>query len=487
MSAVDATHPVVTTKSGAVLGKEKDGAFLFCGIPYAMPPTGGRRFKRSQAVEAWDDIHDATRFGPAAPQVPSGGMTDRVPVRWDEDCLTLNICTPAIDDSRRPVLVWIHGGAYRTGQGAIPWYNGNSFAVNGDIVVVSINYRLGALGFTDLSRFGDEFATSGVNGIVDQITALEWVRENIEHFGGDPDRVTISGESAGGFSVSTLLGSEKAQGLFQRAIPQSGAAHAVLTAEEGSAVTDMFLETLGAGSIEDLMSLSVDRILEAQPEVDKKFNRLLTAATAFYPVVGNEILPVGPFDAIKRGVGSNIPVLTGFNKDETTLFIMEDADDDRLSRQAAGYGDATLLDRYRSMFPDTANMELSIQLANDYMFRLPAIRMAEVRAGLGADTWLYQFDWESRLPHLRATHALEIPFSFNTLGAPGVDAFIGKGDSPQHVADEMHGVWTRFIHGEAPEWPLYDSQKRSTWHFDNSSSLVENGELEMLEAWQGVR
>ena len=198
----ETTHPIVTTQSGELLGKARDGAWLFCGVPYAAPPIGERRFKAAAPVEPWGDVRDATRFSPAAPQIPSGGMTDSAPVRWSEDCLYLNVCTPGLDGARRPVLVWIHGGGYRTGQGAIPWYNGNSFARRGDLVVVSINYRLGALGFTDLSRFGSDYSTSGVNGLLDQIAALRWVQDNIAAFGGDPTRVTIAGGSAGGSSTT---------------------------------------------------------------------------------------------------------------------------------------------------------------------------------------------------------------------------------------------------------------------------------------------
>ena len=208
---------IAETSCGRVQGREKDGVLLFAGLPYAAPPIGARRFRAAAPHEGWSDVRDARRFGPAAPQIATGGMTDPAPVRWDEDCLTLNVQTPALDDAGRPVLVWIHGGGYRSGQGAVPWYNGARFAANGDIVAVTINYRLGALGFTDLSRFGAEFATSGLNGILDQITALEWVRDNIAGFGGDPAKVTIAGESAGGFSVGTLLGSPRAEGLFRRA------------------------------------------------------------------------------------------------------------------------------------------------------------------------------------------------------------------------------------------------------------------------------
>ena len=478
---------VVTTSLGQIKGREKDGAWLFSGIPYAEPPVGERRFKEAVSKEPWGGVWDATRFSPAAPQVPSGGMTDRVPVRWSEDCLYLNICTPMVDDALRPVLVWIHGGAYRTGQGAIPWYNGNSFARNGDVIVVSINYRLGALGFTDLSRFGDEYATSGVNGTLDQIKALEWVRDNISSFGGDPDRITIAGESAGGFSVSTLLGSKRAQGLFHRAIPQSGAAHSTLTAEQGGVVTDFFLEAMGIHTPTELQNVSVDSILAAQPNVDQKFSKVLTSVQAFYPVVGSPVLPVSPLVAIAGGVGAEVEVLTGSNKDESTLFIMDEVSDSQLKRQAEAYGDAGLVDRYRALFPDASLTELAVQMSTDFIFKIPAVRLAEIRSELGATTWMYQFDWESRLSELKATHALEIPFCFNTLKAPGVDVFIGKGDLPQAVADEMHGVWTQFIRGGQPPWPAYNIETRPTWHFDDTSSLVENGEDRLLKVWHGIR
>ena len=198
---------IAQTAQGAVQGREKDSVLLFAGIPYAAPPVDNLRFRAAQPHESWSSVRPALKFGPAAPQIASGGMTDSASVRWSEDCLTLNIATPALDDRARPVLVWIHGGGYRTDQGAIPWYNGSSFALAGDIVVVSINYRLGALGFADLSRFGEAYETSGINGTLDQITALLWVRDNIGNFGGDPAKITIAGESAGGFSVCTLLGS----------------------------------------------------------------------------------------------------------------------------------------------------------------------------------------------------------------------------------------------------------------------------------------
>ena len=489
MSSEEQQSPIAATKNGLLLGREKSGVLLFNGIPYAEPPVGDLRFKRPVSPASWDNVRDSTKFGPAAPQLPSGGMTDSAPVNWSEDCLFLNICTPGIDKKKRPVLVWIHGGAYRSGQGAVPWYNGASFSLNGDIVVVSINYRLGALGFTDLSRFGHEYETSGINGICDQIKALEWVRDNISSFGGDPSKVTIAGESAGGFSVATLLGCEQAQGLFSRAIPQSGAAHHTLTGEVGKVVADLLMEELEASSIDGLKSVSALDILKAQGRADERYNKMSigNGVQAFYPVEQNEVLPIPLRESIRAGVGASVPVLTGTNKDENTLFVMEKISSERLKYQAAAYGSESLVDAYQEILPDATETELAIELGTDFTFKIPAIRHAEDRVAHGADTWMYQFDWESRNANLRATHALEIPFVFNMLTSAGVGAFIGEGELPQSVADEMHAVWTSFIKGDEPGWPKYDLKKRTVKHFDNISFLVENGELPRLKAWEGVR
>ena len=466
---------------------------LFAGVPYAAPPTEARRFRAAAPHEGWSDVRDARKFGPAAPQIASGGMTDPAPVRWDEDCLTLNIQTPALDDGARPVLVWIHGGGYRNGQGAVPWYNGARFAANGDIVAVTINYRLGALGFTDLSRFGDEFATSGVNGLLDQVTALEWVRDNIASFGGDPAKVTIVGESAGGFSVATLLGSPRAARLFRGVIAQSGAAHHVLPAEAGRMVADRFLEALGTDDVIGVEAAGVDAILAAQTEAAGALEggpglagELGVPVSAFYPVVGNDVLPRPPLDAIRDGLHADVALLAGSNRDETTLWGYGEVDEARLGRTAKGFGGLDLIDAYRHTRPDASVEQLMIALTTDHMFRIPAIRLAEARAD-GSNTWLYQFNWRSRNERLGATHALEIPFAFDNLHQPGVDVFIGDGGSPQRVADAVHGVWTRFVKGGDPGFPHYSLGRRETMVFDEASGVVADPDAEEREAWTGRR
>jgi len=239
-------YPIANTKYGEVAGRFRNGVELFAGIPYASPPVGNLRFAAPSPLESWEGVKDAKRFSPASPQLPGEGLTDRFPVLWDEDCLYLNVVTPASDGKKRPVYVWIHGGAYRRGQGGVAWYDGTSFASRGDVVVVTINYRLGAFGFTELGKhFGEKFSSSGLNGLLDQIAALQWVQENIASFGGDPDQVTVGGESAGAFSVANLLASPLAKGLFHRAIAQSGAAFHIHEPDAGADIASELLEALG--------------------------------------------------------------------------------------------------------------------------------------------------------------------------------------------------------------------------------------------------
>ncbi|TNF86785.1 MAG: hypothetical protein EP301_07995, partial [Gammaproteobacteria bacterium] len=378
--------PVAQTRAGAVEGRMKDGALLFSGIPYAAAPEGSLRFRPAAPVAPWSGIRPALRFGPAAPQVATGGLTNSAAVRWSEDCLSLNVCTPALEGPARPVLVWIHGGSFRTGQGAVPWYNGNRLALHGDIVVVSINYRLGALGFTELSRFGSGYETSGVNGLLDQIRALEWIRDNIRNFGGDPDRVTIAGESAGAFSVCSLLGSPLAQGLFQRAIAQSGAAHHTLRQTTAERITDLFLDTLGVDDAGSLESIPVERILDAQTEIVQRLEdrsgalavlgELHDPVGPFYPAVSNAVLPESPLDAIRGGSGAGVPLLIGTNADEATLWGYGDVSEERLREVAQAYDAAAPLETLRAQRPGATTGQLMIALTTDFLFRIPAIRLA---------------------------------------------------------------------------------------------------------------
>jgi len=489
---------IVETTTGPVEGRDKDGTLLFAGVPYAAPPVGDRRFKAAIPHDPWQEVRSAKRFGPAAPQRATGGLTASAEVRWDEDCLTLNISTPAADDGKRSVLFWIHGGGYRTGQGAIPWYAGNRFAAHGDIVVVSINYRLGALGFTDLTHLGPDYASSGVNGLLDQIVALNWVRDNIERFGGDSSKVTIAGESAGGFAVSTLLASPETSGLFRAAIPQSGGAQHTLPKAAGEFCAEEFMAAVGANTADGLAGVSVESILDAQNQVSDKIGEgagtvsaFGVAVGAFYPVEGNTVVPKPPLEALAEGVSSAIPVLTGTNRDETTLWGYGKVDEDKLERVAASYGAASVLETYRQTRAGASAEELMIAMTTDHMFRIPAIRLVEAR--LNADpasrNWMYQFCWKSRAfeGRLGATHALEIPFAFDNLDKAGVDIFLGPGDRPQHVADVMHKAWTRFIRDQDPGWGAYSLDERATMQFNEESESIIDPAGDERRAWEGIR
>ena len=486
----------VETTSGPVVGRSKEQVYLFAGVPYAAPPVDELRFKPPVPHGAWQEPYEALKFGPAAPQVASGGLTDSANVRWSEDCLSLNISTPACDQQQRAVLFWIHGGGYRTGQGSIPWYNGARFSRNGDIVVVSINYRLGALGFTDLSHLGADYALSGVCGTLDQIAALRWVKDNIAAFGGDPNRITIAGESAGGFSVATLLGCQSAQGLFQQAIPQSGAAHHTLPKTAAEKVTERFLKELGNSDAMGLSAVPVEDILSAQGATIAHFegragvqNELGVAVSPFYPTHGNPLLPDTPLAAIANGCGSDVAVLTGTNTDETTLWGYGSVDEEKLQRIADGYGAHDVIHVYREQRPQADLEALLIAITTDHMFRIPAIRLAEARAAHAADTWMYLFNWPSRAfgGRLKATHALEIPFAFDNLDRAGVDVFIGPGDKPQHVADAMHRAWTGFIKQGDPGWARYTLEQRTTMVFDDNSAATDDPAAAERQAWDGLR
>jgi para-nitrobenzyl esterase len=392
-------------------------------------------------------------------------------------------------------MVWIHGGGYTSGQGAIPWYNGNRFAKNNDIVVVSINYRLGALGFVDLTHLGEEFATSNINGTLDQIAALQWVQDNIAAFGGDPSRVTIAGESAGGFSVATLMACPSAEGLFQQAIPQSGACHHTLPREASKKVTEHFLGELGLRSAVEIEAASADDILIAQRATSAYFaqgagqvNSLGVAVSPFYPVHGNATLPDDPLTAACNGASSTVRVLTGSNKDETTLWSTGETSREKLERTVAGYQAIEALAVYQRTRPETSSHDLLVALTTDHMFRIPAIRLAEARQ-VAAPTFMYQFNWRSRALNgvLAATHSLEIPFAFNNLDQAGVDFFLGPGPSPQALADTMHKAWCDFIKTGEPGWPAYDSDTRATMFFDDICAVVEDPDPEERAAWNGIR
>lgn len=502
MSNTSLEDPVVEIESGLIKGRNRRGVQTFFDIPYAAPPVGELRFAPPKPPISWEDVRDARRPGKAAPQLPGEGLTNRIPVPWEEDCLKLNVTTPNADDQKRPVYVWIHGGGYLTGQGAIPWYDGSSFASNHNIVVVSINYRLGALGFCNLaSHFPEErdFITSGLHGTMDQIAALEWVQKNISTFGGDPNQVTIGGESAGAFSVCNLLASPHTEGLFHQAIAQSGAAHHIHTPESASNIAEDFLAELNHPNVNELRSIPVSEILEAQHRViDKDENRDF-GVDAFYPSWGSAVVPLPPSDLIREGAGSNIPLLIGTNEDEMALWGITNFDEEKtdryIKRIAKNEDPEEFKNVYKERLGDSEPGWLGCAISSDWVFRIPAIRLAESREQFDSPTFMYQFSWDSTAFEglLGAAHALEIPFTFNMLDQPGVTLFIGNGPRPDDLAQTMHDAWATFIKTGTPatstlgEWPSYVSETRTVMNFDDECSLLSDPEPEERMLWHQLR
>lgn len=489
------TEPIATTTSGKVRGLTRDGINIFRSVPYAAPPIGARRCRPPAPAEPWDDVRDATKFGPVAPQ--NASMLETMlgapePEIDEESCLTLTVFTPALDDAKRPVMFWIHGGAFVIGSGSSPIYDGRRFAAHGDVVVVSINYRLGALGFLHLDDiFGPEFSGSGNAGILDQVCALEWVRDNIAAFGGDPEQVTIFGESAGGMSVGTLLGLPAAQGLFARAIVQSGGGSFCLTAARGTEIARKLLAEAGITTAEELETAHLDTILEAQ---GKAFSGNLAVEVPFMPVVDGIVLPARPVDAVVAGSGS-VPTLIGTNHDEMTLFMAFDLGLGEIDgavvhgELVARFGDRAdaVLAAYQAENPDASPIDLMTAIATDRVFRMPSIRLAE--AGVNhRPTFMYLFTWATPAfgGKLKSGHALELPFMWDAIDRPGLSMLTGDGPERQALADAMHGAWIRFARTGDPGWPAYDLERRATQRFDTTLEVLDDPLGAERELWAGV-
>lgn len=419
------------------------------------------------------------------------------PQPQDEDCLFLNVFTPGVDDGQRPVMVWIHGGAFVMGSGSELVYDGTALASRGDVVVVTINYRLGALGYLHLVDLDDTYDRSGTLGLADQIAALEWVRDNIAAFGGDPGNVTIFGESAGGMSVGTLLGTPAARGLFHKAIPESGAADNVSPIGHAREVTGKLVSSLGVSTLAELLALPPGSIVDKQQALT---NQLFTEADAllasgadlrlpFQPVVDGVVLPEPAIDSVRNGNIAGVPVLVGTCRDEWRLFQFLDpdpVDDEKLAaRFAKLFGDNEALEVYRSALPKESAPNLFGAAVTDMVFRQPAIRLCETALTAGSPVFSYLFTWPS--PMLGACHAIEVPFVFGNFGK-GIGMLLG-GDPPTSLMEAVQESWIAFARTGDPsndivgEWPGYDLDARSTMQLDVPHAVLEDPEQERRRFW----
>lgn len=491
----------VRVREGRLLGRAERGVFAFKGIPYAAPPFGARRMRPPAPAPAWDGVREAFAYGPTVPKGPYPPPYDALLPEPDipgEDCLNCNVWTPDPAAAGLPVLVWIHGGAFANGSGAVPTYAGHRFAEDG-VVCVTINYRLGADGFL---YAGDEIANVG---LADQLAALRWVADNIAAFGGDPAKVTIAGESAGAMSVATLLASPLSAGLFRGAIPQSGAGHHVLSPETALRVAGRLAERLGVAPTRAAMAaVPLPALLDAQQALAAeaaatpdpgRWGEIATNQMIWEPVVAAPIVPEVPHRAVAQGAGREIALLVGTNTDEQRLFLVPNGlvdlvDETLLGLLASAYGlDEAGLARYRENRPDATPGELVVAFGTDWFFRIPAIRLAEARSGGPAGTWMYEFAWPSPAfgGRLGACHALELPFVFDTLETER-DELLGA-ERPEVLARLVHDAWVRFVSDLDPGWAPYDLDTRAVMTFgpDMEAHEVTDPRGDERACWEGRR
>ena len=487
--------PVVTTAAGQVRGEDLGGCLRFLGIPYAT----ASRFGAPGPVPGWEGVREASDPGPMAHQNPS--ILDQFlgTADWprSEDCLRLHVWTPACDGARRPVLVWIHGGAFTTGTPAASWYHGESFARRHDCVLVSVAYRLGVLGFTHLADLaGERFAASGNLGLLDQIAGLAWVRDHIAEFGGDAGNVTVFGESAGGASVLALCTAPSASGLFRRGVAMSPSVTQLRSRERASEAAEGVLRALDLGAHEAhrLLDVPVEALLDAQRSA-LAAGGAANAFTAFAPTPDGTVLPEPVVPALASGrAGAHTPLVLGATRDELHLFTAFDPRSAQLTRAGllqraadlAGPRAEALVSAYEAARPGTPG-QLASSIGSDHGFRLPVVRLARARAALGAPTWRYHFQWASPAMGgvLGACHGLDIPFAFYTLDAPGVALFTGDGSDRAGVADTLHGALAAFARSGDPGWAPYDAAE-PTLLVDATPEVVEHHESGLLAHWDGI-
>jgi para-nitrobenzyl esterase len=490
-------NPVVKTRYGQVRGSVADGVHTFKGIPYAAPPFGANRLRPPQPVAPWSGVRDAKSYGPKPPEPPHPPMVPEL-ASPGEDCLNLNIWSPELGSAGRPVMVWIAGGLFESpGTGSSPWYDGSHFARDG-IVCVTFNYRAGADGFLSLGK-GD-----ANRGLLDQIAALEWVQENIAAFGGDPGNVTLFGESAGAMSVGTLLSMPRAEGLFHRAIAQSGSAQHVTSAATARRISQYLAEKLGVEATrEPIAAVPLDRLFAAQVELKadvdahhdpERWGEVAANLLPWEPVIDGEILPARPIECIAAGASAGVDVMVGTNTDEWRAFVVPSGAIEQVTNEAlvavvAAYGlpvEATLA-TYRAARPNASAGDLFAAVQTDWYWRIPTIRLAEAHAKNTPATYMYEFAWRSPQlsGRLGACHGLEIPFVFDTLGNE-TEPLLGT-NPPQQLADTLHAAWVAFASRGDPGWPKYELSRRATMRFDTTSEVVDDPRSAERALWEGLR
>ncbi|MEV7414883.1 carboxylesterase family protein [Streptomyces sp. NPDC089919] len=486
----------VRVGQGLVRGRQEHGVAVFRGIPYARPPFGRLRFAAPEPAEPWEGVRPALSYGPPPPQYdrmspPPAGARDEA----EPDCLTLNVWSPDVAAGGLPVMVWFHGGAYVFGQAGDPVYEGAAPARAG-VVVVTFNYRVGVEGFAQLA------GAPANRGLLDQVAALQWVRRNAAAFGGDPDRVTVFGESAGAGSIAALLAVPAAAGLLRRVVAQS-VPGSYFTPELAGDVARAIGARLGSGaSAAQLRRVDPRVLVRAADEVfDRRAARARwgvvgAAETVFSPVVDGEVMTCTPWEAVAAGRARELDLLLGHNRDEYRLFMAKrgefgTVDQERAAwaLEAFGPGGARGARAYREAHPGAGAEEVYEQVMSDWLCRVPTVQLLEAQCAAGGAAYAYELRWPAPVfgGRLGACHGLDVPLVFGTLGAPLARAMLGERPPPEAVAlsARMRAAWVGFAASGRPGWAQYRVPGRSTKVFDAVDSVAADPLGASRRVWEG--
>ncbi|GAB2818658.1 carboxylesterase/lipase family protein [Streptomyces daliensis] len=489
----------VRTTAGRVRGRQEGGLAVFRGIPYAQAPTGEALFAPPGPAAAWDGVREALAFGPPPPQGTMPGMQPEPPVSGDE-WLTVNVWTPAPGPaSRLPVLVWVYGGAYMSGSADNPGYDAARLAHEGGLVVVTLNYRVGVLGFAHVE------GAPANRGLLDQVAALTWVRENIAAFGGDPDRVTVFGESAGAGSIAALLAMPRATGLFQRAITQS-VPGTYFSAELASDISAAIAAEVGlrpeaaalSGVGPHALTSAGDAVAARLRQYEDRWGPVAHTPTPFSPVVDGDVLAATPWQALAGGAARDIELITGHNRDEYRLFL---ALDGRLGTVTEEQAETALrvfapgpdgARAFRAAYPELSAEALCERVQSDWLFRMPSLRLAEAQTAGGGRAHVYELTWPAPADGgvLGACHALDIPLTFGNLEAGLAPLFLGPEPGPgvsaeaEALSARFRAAWTAFAFSGDPGWPAYTEEKRLVRILDAEPEIVAYPEETSRRLWR---
>ena len=496
---------VAQTANGKVAGYIQDGVTIFKGIPYAK----ANRFEAPVQADSWEGIRSCRQYGPVSPQgARAGWANDEIAFafNWNdgvqgEDCLRLNVWTPALDSRKRPVMVWLHGGGYSAGSGQeLPSYDGTSLAFAEDVVVVSINHRLNVLGFLDLSAYGETYAKSANAGLLDIVASLKWVRDNIAAFGGDPSNVTIFGQSGGGGKVTTLLATPCAKGLFHKAIVQSGSMLRTMESKYSRKIGIATVRNLGldASSIDKISEVPYGELLAAgekaiaQVKAEADRDGVASFIFGWAPTVDGAVLPSQPFDPQAPAISAEIPMIIGTTRHEFSMTTYVPALRNAGREEVIGilkgrYGEGTerFLELFAKAYPGSKPADM---LDADFVFRPSAIEQALRKSLQGAaPVYMYMFNWESPVLDgiLRSTHCMEIPFVFNN--ADRHASMTGGGAQAMELASKMSHCWAEFARcGKPsaeglPEWEPFEAEKRAVMFFDNTCKMSYSHDKELMD------